>query len=337
MLLTRFSNRTSLKSPPSREKTDKKVSNDEGQRLDQAVVGMEEKTDFATMVGTVAALALSLAPQIAKATPKQTFTNTNPAQQARDTTALDLRKEPTPTEPDCCGKEKPKKEKKKWQPLKGQILPPNWTAKRRADLGGDWKFSTEPIDVDVQPRWEDGPALKFRGDFFETRIQKTRDLGNDWNLTRGYHGKIRGEIKTYEKPILDLDVGAFREWRGPLTDNIDAKFTASTGFRARLVGTDQDQGLRAHVSMRQELEGLDFQAFGDDYRWYLEARQSVSRNFTASDNRVGYRLMVGPKRDFKISAFGKTAKVTVAAGPEFKGRSGEAFSLGAKARVKIKL
>lgn len=328
------------------------------QDMDQATVGIHQKDSFGQVVGSVAALALSLAPQAAKAQQADKFApsiqsevternticdcdNLDLSKDEQSSETTDAKKKTEKTEECCEGKKaaetEPEKEKNKWQPLKGQILPPVLTNKRKADLGEGWNFSIEPIDIDVQPRWEDGPAVKFRGDFLESRIQKNYDLGNEWTMNRGFHGKIRGEVKTYDKPILDLELGAFQEWRGPLTEDVDAKFSAHLGFRSRFVGKEDNEGLSAGLSLRQELEGADFKMFGDDYRWYVEGRQHISRNFSTSDNSAGYRFMVGPKRDLKVSAFGKTANITVAAGPEFKGDSGDLFNIGFKTKIKIKL
>ena len=358
MQLTQLGDRKRFVSPPSLKKTDKKVSNPVKQDLDQASVGTT-KNSFGQTVGAFAALALSLAPQAAKAQAKDRFAPSIQSETVQDTQHcdcdhLDLSKDELPTDPtdpkkkkteksdDCCDdKQKTeaelKKEKRKWKPLKGQILPPVLTDKRKADLGDGWNFSIEPMDVDFQPRWEDGAALKVKGDFLETRIQKDFDLGNDWTMKRGFHGKVRGELMTYDKDVLDLELGAFQEWKGPLTQDIDAKFTASLGFRTRFMGREEQEGVSAGLSLRQEFEGLDFQMFGDDYSWYAEGRQNISRNFSTSDNQAGYRFMVGPKRNLKISAFGKTADITVAAGPEFKGRSGDAFKVGFRTKIKIKL
>ncbi len=331
-LTTHHAGLNPFSAPPARSKAPEKTTPLEP-TIQDAVTLSDDEHSTGQVVGAMAALAVSFLPGAAKAQEKVVVEaplpvdTSDPIEQAL-------------TEPTNCGKKPCKKkeqEKPKWQPLKGQILPPRWTKRHESELDSGWHLSFEAVDVDLRPRWKDGPALKIKGDFLETSLQKTRQLGNGWSSTQGFRLELNGEIRTYDKPQLDLNLQAFRRWEGPLGDDYRSRFDVGVGVRHRFVGQEHQEGLGAGFSMRQEVEGGGFHLWGQDYDWYIEGRQHLFHNLTNGDTDGRYSIMAGPKRDFKVAAFGKSGRLSVAAGPELKGDFNQGVNLGVKAKVKLRL
>jgi hypothetical protein len=202
---------------------------------------------------------------------------------------------------------------------------------------GDYDLSINPIDLDLKPRWKDGgPQLKFKGDILETRLSKSRELDGGWTMTQGANAKITGEVTTYDDPELDFQTGLFRDYRGPVGDSFQARLRSEVGIRHRFVG--EDEGLRAGVSFRQELEGGEYQFMGHDYSLYAEGRQSAYRNIDTGQNDFSYKFMVGPKKDFDLRLFGQDTTLSVTFGPEIKGSNhGKSFDVGVGSKVRLRL
>lgn len=225
--------------------------------------------------------------------------------------------------------------------VKDAVVPDGWNERHDRELRDGWHLSFEPLDINLRPKWKDGgPALRMKGDFLETAIQKQEDIGNGWTTTKGLRGELEGEVNTYEKPELDIRVQAFKRWEGPLNDDYDARFDVGVGVRNRFMGEhEHEEGLQVGVSARQEIEGGGFEFRGHDYRWYMEGRQHVYRNMTTNQTEANYKFMIGPKRDFDVSLFGREGRVTLTVGPEIKGSTLEGkdpFEVGIKAKIKTR-
>lgn len=215
-------------------------------------------------------------------------------------------------------------------------LDPNGYLNERTGKVGDYDLSFTPVDLDLKPKWRSGPALRFKGDFLETRLSKTRQLDGGWSMTQGANAKITGEISTYDDAQLDFQTGLFRDYRGPVGENFEARFRNEIGIRHRFAG--DEEGLRAGVSFRQELEGGNYQFFGHDYSLYAEGRQSAYHNLDTGRDELSYKFMVGPKKDFNLNLFGKKATLTLTVGPEVKGSNhGEAFDWGVSSKARLRL
>lgn len=231
--------------------------------------------------------------------------------------------------------------KGRYQGIKEKVVPDRWLTSHEKDLGNGWHLSYEPVDVDLKPKWKDGgPALRLKGEFLETSIQKKEDIGGGWTTTKGIRGELEGEVNTYDKPELDLRISAFKRWEGPLSEDYDAMFDVSVGVRDQFMGKhDYNDGISAGISMRQEIEGGGFEFRGKDYTWYLEGREHVYHNLDSGRTDANYKIMVGPKRDFDVSLFGKKGKLSVTVGPEIKGSTAEhrdAFELGVGSKVRVR-
>lgn len=223
--------------------------------------------------------------------------------------------------------------------IRDRVIPDSLQGTRRKELPNGWHLSFEPLDVDLRPRWEDGgPALKLKGDFLETSIQRQQDIGGGWTRTRGLRGELRGEVTTYDDPELDLNLQAFQRWEGPLNDDYQARFDAGVGIRHRFMGENElEEGLRAGVSFRQEIQGGGFEFRGHDYRWYMEGRQDAYYNVDTGQTEASYRFMGGPSRDFDVKLLGREGRITITAGPEIKGSTEshrDPLELGFKVKVR---
>ncbi|MCA9781783.1 MAG: hypothetical protein KC800_33930 [Candidatus Eremiobacteraeota bacterium] len=215
-------------------------------------------------------------------------------------------------------------------------LDPNGYLEEWSTKVGDYDLSVNPIDLDLKPRWKDGPALRFRGDIMETRLSKTRELESGWSMTQGANAKITGELSTYNDAELDLQGGLFREYRGPVGENFQARLRNEVGLRHRFVG--EDEGLRVGVSFRQELEGGQYEVFGHDFSLYAEGRQSAYQNLDNGQTELSYKFMAGPKKDFDFKLLGQDVNLSVTVGPEIKGSNhGESFDWGVGSKVRLRL
>lgn len=327
-LTTHYKGLSLFAAPPARFYAPEKKAEAAGSTLEDAVTLSEGVPPTGQVVGAMAALAVGFLPGVAN---------------AKETVVVELPLQTDTTDPvtealgqtDCCKDNK--EEKPRWEPLKGQILPPRWTKRHESELDSGWHLGFEVVDVDLRPRWEDGPALKIKGDFLETSLQKTKLLESGWNSTQGFRLELNGEIRTYDKPQLDLNLQAFRRWEGPLGDDYRSRFDLGVGVRQRFVGQDHQEGLGVGFSMRQEVEGGGFRLWGHDYDWYAEGRQHLFHNLTSGETDGRYSIMAGPKRDFKVAAFGKSGRLSVAAGPELKGNLDQGINLGVKAKIKFRL
>lgn len=219
------------------------------------------------------------------------------------------------------------------------VLPEELTERQEIDLGQDWQFHFEALDVDLKPKWRDGPALRLKGDFLETGLRKVEDLGDGWKSSKGIRAELQGEVNSYESPRLDLSLQAYKRWEGPIAEDFDARFDVGFGLTNRFMGEGPTEGLSAGIHLRQELEGGKFQVGGYDLRWYLEAREGLTHNFSTGDLNASYKVMVGPKKDFSFKVFGRKGRLTLTVGPEVKGKFGtetDPFSVGVKAKTKIR-
>jgi len=215
-------------------------------------------------------------------------------------------------------------------------LDPNGYLEEWSTKVGDYDLSVNPLDLDLKPRWKDGPALRFRGDIMETRLSKTRELESGWSMTQGANAKITGEISTYGDAELDLQAGLFRDYRGPVGENFQARLRNEVGLRHRFVG--EDEGLRVGVSFRQELEGGQYEVFGHDFSLYAEGRQSAYQNLDNGRTELSYKFMAGPKKDFDFKLLGQDVNLSVTVGPEVKGSNhGESFDWGVGSKFRLRL
>lgn len=215
-------------------------------------------------------------------------------------------------------------------------LDPNGYLDEREFKVGEYDFRMTPVDLDLSPRWKDGgPALKFDGEILETSLSKKDDIGGGWTRRQGVSGRLQGEITTYDDAELDIEAGVFRDYQGPVGENFTARFRNHAGIRHRFIG--EEEGLRAGVSFRQELEGGDYQFMGQDFSLYAEGRQSAYYNFETGEPDLSYSFMAGPKKDFDLKVLGREGKLTVTVGPEIKGSTrGEAFDVGVESKVRVR-
>lgn len=215
-------------------------------------------------------------------------------------------------------------------------LDPHGYLSEKTGKVGDYDLSFKPMDFDLKPRLKSGkPALKFRGELMETSLSKSQDLEGDWTLRQGFNARLRAEATTYDETSLDLETGVFREYRGPLGEDFQVTFRSEAGLRHRFMG--ENEGLRAGVSFRQELEGGSYQAFGADFKLYAEGRQSAYHNFDSGETELSYQFMAGPRKNFDLSVFGRKATISVTIGPELKGSTdGKAFELGVESKVRAR-
>ena len=185
--------------------------------------------------------------------------------------------------------------------------------------------------------WEGAaPALRFRGDIMETRLSKTRELESGWSMTQGANAKITGEVSTYDDAELDFQAGLFRDYRGPVGENFQARLRNEVGLRHRFAG--EDEGLRVGVSFRQELEGGRYEVFGHDFSLYAEGRQSAYQNLDNGRTELSYKFMAGPKKDFDFKLLGQDVNLSVTVGPEVKGSNhGESFDWGVGSKFRLRL
>jgi hypothetical protein len=289
----------------------------------------EEETQdskFRQTLKAMASLALVLAPQAleaAEAAPSTLLTTVENPEVAEEPTLLDTLEAKVDTL---------KETAESFQ----ESLDPHGYLEEKQFQVGEYDLRLNPMDLDLRPRLKSGsPALKFKGEILETTLSKSDDIGGGWVRMQGAAAKLRGEVSTYSEPIIDLQGGLYREYSGPVGENYEAKLQAEVGVRHRFMG--EDVGLRAGVSFRQELEGGNHQLFGHDYQLYAEGRQSAYRNLTTGESDLSYSFMVGPKKDFDVSLFGKKGTVTVTVGPEIKGSSqGEAFDVGIETKVRTR-
>lgn len=224
--------------------------------------------------------------------------------------------------------------KDKAERLKDRLDPGNYFEDYETQVG-DYNLRVRPMDIDLRPKWKSGPALELKGEFLETSLDKSTELSGGWTRRQGINARVRGEISTYDDSELDLEAGAFREYRGKLGEDYDARFSGQIGFRQRFVG--EHEGFRAGVNFRQEIEGGDHEFMGHDYALYAEGRQSVYYNFDSGETEMGYRFMAGPKKDFDVKLLGKKGTLTVTVGPEVKGSTNsDSFDVGLRSKVRLR-
>lgn len=266
----------------------------------------------------MASLAASLAPQLAHAVEPPEV-----AQSLQETTTLESLKQGVESLKESAGRV-------------ASALDPNGYLKERESKVGDYDFRFKPMDMDLKPRLKSGkPGLRFRGELLETSLSKTETLPGGWSSTQGVNARLWGEATTYSTPNVDLEMGVFREYRGTVAQDFQAKFRAEAGVRQRFLG--EDEGLKAGINFRQEIEGGRYQAFGTTFSLYVEGRQSAYKNLDDGVTELSYQFMAGPKKDFDLSVFGHKGKLTVTVGPEVRGSSrGDSFDLGLGSKVRAR-
>lgn len=218
-----------------------------------------------------------------------------------------------------------------------QTVDPYGYLNERTTKIGDYDLRFRPMDVDLKPKLKSGvPGLRLKGEFLETSIAKTDDVGDGWTRRQGFSAKLEGEVTTYGSPKLHWNAGVFREYRGIVGEDYQARFQTNLGFRQNFIG--EDDGLSGGIGFRQEIEGGQHSLWGHDYQIYAEGRQGAYYNFDKGETNLSYSFMVGPKKDFEIGLFGRKGKLTITAGPEVKGNStGDPFDFGFKTKARFRL
>lgn len=205
---------------------------------------------------------------------------------------------------------------------------------------GDWQLHTDPIDLDLRPRWNNGPQIGLRAEVLESSLQRTQERGDGVSVTTGLRGRIGAEARTDRDTTVDVQAQAFRRWEGPLGEEYQGKFEAAVGLRDRLTGGHEwERGLTVAANFRQEVEGGGFTFRDQKYRWYLEGRQQVYHNLETGRTDADYRFMAGPKRDLEIPFLGKKRQLTIAVGPELKGSTApgrDSFDVGLKVKLRAR-
>ena len=337
MLTSSLRSHKFISPPPSKLPT---PANDNSAPSDVTEARSKDTTDkFSKTLKAMATLALTLGPQAVQAAEAQAVaTESIEAQQAVDTVTEQelITEEIQPEESSLVDRAKDGAEslKDKAEKLKDRLDPNGYFDEYETQVG-DYNLRFRPMDIDLKPKWKSGPALRLKGDFLETSLDKEMELSDGWTMRQGVNARLRGEISTYDDAELDLEAGVFREYRGKLGEDYDAKFSGQVGIRQRFVG--EQEGFRAGVNFRQEIEGGEHEFMGHDYALYAEGRQSVYYNFGSGETEMGYSFMVGPKKDFDVSLLGKKGTLTVTVGPEIKGSTNnEPFDLGVKSKVRLR-
>lgn len=217
-----------------------------------------------------------------------------------------------------------------------ESLDPHGVLRERETQVGDFKLRFRPLDVNLNPRLQGmKPGLKLKGEFLETNLAKSQELGDGWTSTEGASARLRGHLTTYGNNELDLEAGLYKEYRGPVAKDYQARLRVDAGLRHRFVG--DNPGTRVGFGLHQELEGGNFETFGHKYQLYAEGNQGLYYNLATGKPELSYNVMAGPKKDFELSLFGKKGKLTVAAGPEISGNNqGEAFQVGFKTKARLR-
>jgi hypothetical protein len=224
--------------------------------------------------------------------------------------------------------------KEKAEDLKEKLDPNGYLDDYETKIG-DYDLRVRPLDLSLRPRFKDGkPALKFKGEILETSLSKSTKLEGGWTMRQGLNAKLQGEVTTYDDPEIDLQAGVFREYRGTVGEDFQARFQGDFGVRHRFLG--EEAGMKVGFGFRQELEGGNYQFMGHDYQLYAEGRQGIYQNFDTNETELSYSFMAGPKKDFDLKLFGKEGKLTITVGPEVRGNQDEAFNLGLKSKVRLR-
>lgn len=308
--VSKLKNSLKFSSPPSRQPRQEPTTCGE----DVAEIAREKDSDrdFGRMLGAAAALALTLAPSAVQAEPKDQAIE-QPLERDDDTSLGDSFK--------AMGE-------------KFKSFMEDLEETRESDIG-EYKLRYKPMDVELKPKWNDGePGLRLKGDFYETSLVLKEDVGEDWTSRQGLRGILRGEVSTYDDSKLDLHLGAFKTWNGPVSKDFDANLDTQLGFVKRAVG--DHAGMALSLSLRQQVEGEWFQFRGEPYDLEAEARQTVSYNLETEDTVASYSARVALKRDFKFKVFGRKAKLSISAGPQVRGSSNSDAKSEFKTKARIK-
>jgi len=202
---------------------------------------------------------------------------------------------------------------------------------------GEYNLRFRPGDLDVAPRLRDGkPGLRLKGEFLDTELSKTESLGNNWTQTQGLRGRIQGEITTYGDNRANLNLEAFRRWEGPLSKGFQGRFEVSGGSYTDLLNSTTGMGLQ----FRQEIKGGDFTWAEQPLSWHLEGRQGIFHRVKGQSEtpaqQYNYEFLVGLRRDFPMTVWGKPAVLSTIVGPEFHGNQDKSFEVSPKAKVRLR-
>lgn len=219
--------------------------------------------------------------------------------------------------------------------LKDSLDPHGYLGEHKGKVG-DYDLSVSPVDLNLRGRLKGGkPGLLLKGDFLETSLSRKESIDDNWTRHQGFRAKLHGEVGTFGDSKLNLQAGVFREYRGTIADDYQVRLQADAGLEQRFLG--EDQGLRAGISLRQEIEGGNHSLFGHDVKLYAEGRQGAYYNFGRGRTEMNYSFMAGPKKDFDLNVLGHQGKLTVTIGPEIKGDSySDSFDLGVKSKVRVR-
>lgn len=301
MPLTSLKNSLRTSPPPSRRKAPEKSS----EQLERVELSRTTDLRLTNTIAAMSALALTVAPQVAQGAEQV-------IEQPLDTSLSHQ---------------------------ESQVLETLRAPKERLRIG-DWQLHVDPVDVDLRPRWKNGPELGLKGDFLESSLEKTEEHSNGWTTTKGLRGKLRAEVRTDRASTVDIEGQAFKRWEGPLNKDYQGRFEVAVGLRNRLTGgEEQERGLTVAANFRQEIEGGEFNFREQKYRWYLEGRQQVYHNLETGRTDADYRVMVGPKRDIELPLFGRKRKFSIAVGPELKGSTAkgrDSLDVGLKVRLRTR-
>lgn len=199
---------------------------------------------------------------------------------------------------------------------------------------GDYTLRFEPVDVDLSPKLSHmTPGLRLKGEFMETSLARTTDLGQGWTATQGLRGKLLGDFRTYDDSRVNLGLEAFKRWEGPLGHDMHGEFEFVAGSNHEFL----ERGTEVGAYFRQEVTGGDFQFWNQPLSWHLEGREGYRHNLDQGEGGPYYNALVGVRRDFEVEAFGRKGTISTIVGPEVSGNQDHSFEVSPKLKVRLRL
>lgn len=214
-------------------------------------------------------------------------------------------------------------EKQKFSSPKGQLF------QNFQEGLGDYKLGVRPMEFKVSTGFTKGGGRKneFEARLLDVRASKTKDIGGGWKATHGFgtafvaKGNIDGS-----KGSLSVQSGAFGEVKGNLGEKVGAKFGIEVGASQGLIG---NRDTKVGVKTRQQLK-FETNPLGQGSRFFVDQKQTISRNITQSSYSAKNEFLAGVEKDFgRVTtqvAYKNTADLT-------GGSVGHAVQFGLKIRM----